>query len=239
MDIKRDEKIDFLSLYFHGLKFLNNTQYLERMVLDKILMHGKIAPKNELHEILTKEEYNTLFCSKLDFDFNGLDCVSIARQYDTYNEYNKRYVIYSDRAFNLFCKKSISIMISNKINFDYKCYGEYRLHRDRKNLFMNGEVQVKGAITKEYFQGISYYQYYTNSFIEEIVKTDSKNVVKNDLLKLSESDFVEKYFSKQIMIEELLNKYGYNIGIFDIETGKQVPSIEEEKENIHNLKKCI
>lgn len=235
----RDGKIDFSSLYFHGLHFLENTEYLERMTLDKILKHGKIAPKNELLEILTKEEYSTLFQNKLDFNFNGMDCVSVAQRCDTYNEWNKRYVIYSDRAFNLFCTRGISIMISHKINFHYKCYGEYLLHNNRENLFMNGEIQVKGAITKEYFEGISYYQYYTNSFIEELIKTDSKNVVKDDLLKLSESDFVEKYFSKQIMIEELLNKYGYNIGIFDIETGEQVPSIEEEKENIYTLKNCI
>lgn len=236
-----DGKMNFSCLYFHGLFFgrSDNSTYLEKLVLDKILKYGEIVPRNRLSEKLTDEEYSALFFSKPNYYFNGFDCVSLACKHDTYNDWNRKYVIQSDRAFPLYCAHNISIIISPKVVWDYNCYGPFRIYRDRENKFMNGEMQVKGTITKDYFQGISYYQNCTNSLIEEMLKDNSNNIVKEDLLKLSENTFLGKYFEKQIMIEELLSKYSYNTEIFNIKTGEKLPSIEEEKEILYTLKKAL
>lgn len=239
-----DGKIDLSRVFFHGLWFFENQDYLERIVLDKILMYGEIVPRNRLPEILARTDYFQLMFSRVG-NYNGLDCVSLTQKGDTYSNSNKWAVNVTDRAFPFFCAENISIIISSQIYIDGDCYGIDRFYEDykhetHKNYFMNGEIRVKGSISKEYFLGISYYQYYTNTFIEETIKKDFLNTeIMVDLLKLTESDFLKKYFAKQIMIEELLNKYGYNLGIFDIKTGEQFPSIEEEKEIIHRFKKCI
>lgn len=238
--IVEQEKLDFSKTYFHGLLFPNaqNAPDLEKMVLEKILMHGKIVPRNKLPEILTEEELFALYMGKSKFNYNGTDCVSVARKRDTYtgNIWSKRYVNQTDRAFPLYCKRNISIILRSRIMWDYDCYGGGLAHHDRENNFMNGEIQVKDSISKEYFQGISYNPPYTTLMIEEMLKEDLNCSLTDDLLKLSELDFLKKYFSKQIMIEELLNKYGYDMGIFDILTGERIPSIEEEKKFIYTLK---
>ena len=236
-----DKKMDLSRMLFHGLHFgcSDEEGYLEQMVLEKILMCGEILPKERLCEVLTEEEFWQLQLTKTDLDWNKNDCVSLAQQGDTYNDLNSYAVWRNDYAFYIYCARHTSIIISREIldDFNSECYGIDKLHKDRKNEFMNGEIQVKRSVPKKYFRGISYYQYYHNSYIEKLINEGKLNCeVINDLLKLAEDDWLKKYYSKQIMIEKLLEKYGYNMGIYDSQTGNQFPSIKEEKEIIRSLK---
>ncbi len=236
-----DKKMDFSRMLFHGLHFgcSDEAEDLEQMVLDKILMYGEILPKERLREVLTEEEFWKVYMTKNTLNWNSDDCVSLAQQEDTYNGLNSYAVCRNDYAFYIYCSKHTSLIISREIleDFNSECYGINKLHKDRKNNFMNGEIQVKRSVPKGYFRGISYYQCYHNSYIEKLIHEGKLNCeVINDLLKLTEDDWLKKYYSKQIMIEKLLEKYGYNMGIYDSQTGNQFPSIEEEKEIIRSLK---
>ena len=224
-------------LFFHGLKFSNEDDNYDLKILDSILKNGEIATKDRLKQILAEEEIRKLWYSKSDLNWNGNDRVSIAR--DRYHDRDVRGIAYSDRAFPLYCLHNISIIIDPNILMEMRWYSS--ACRNGPDCVMNGEVQIKGSIPKKYFLGITMPAKILESTISEIMTQHNylEYKVINDLINLSDDEFFLKYFDKQLLIEKIIQQNGYDLDIFDIDSGYKLNSSEAGMEKIKVYKKQI
>lgn len=240
-------KLNFKNVFFHGLFFFGakNSEQLEKMVLESILKNGEISSKDRLKSFLSKREFEEIMYAKnYKFNWNGEHRVSVARDenfpYDIENHLLK-YVVYSDHAFSLFCTNNISVILTGKLLWDVlpmptcHCYNRYA------TLLMDGEYQFENFISKESFIGIGlpYSLSYQNMVGIINNNDDPYNHVISNLINLPEEEFVSQYFKKQMMVEDLLKKYDYNIGLYNTNTGNKLQPSEEEIPKILDLKKKI
>lgn len=235
---------------FYGIK-AHQEMYLESRkpkeeayILKKILETGFIASRKYLKEILTKNEYE--FMERFSvMNWNDMDNVSITSSIKSNIIYGRSLLeMYSDVeedstifSYNHYIRKFPSIILNPLLLTELAM----RLEPYRKHI---GEIQIADKIPMKYFIGIALPNINLNFFLNRVIDSFDilnvfENKIKQDLIDISEEEFVQKYYQNVIIFENVLLEMGFNFKLYHTETGEEILSLNDEIEYVRNLKRKI
>lgn len=198
-------KFDFDNAYFHGITACEDEKGFsksnELRNLESILKHKAILSINEQKkagiEVLARNYYGS----------NDSDYVSI---FEKTSDSVFESVSFS---FKNWMRMNLVVFLSDKIlaTADIKQDG-----------CMSGETKVKGQIPSEYFVGIGIPN--LGDSFNQLFKRLS------DLFKTREKfkEYIEETFNYLVTpVREMLEKYGYNLKLYDVHQGEEILTAEE------------
>lgn len=211
--------LDFNSVLFHGIgrfKYKLDPE-AELKVLEDILKSGAILSREEqIREF--GEEYVEARVSGFDgfSNWNGGTYVSICQKKPTAPELKTKYQVAAKTtdesiSFKKFVKYGIGIIISPMV---------FSLYRPHNNFLQDGEYQIKNKIPKKFFMGITV----NAPVIENYVNFFKSINCPSDVLYAKTKAIYEESIIKQI--EDLLEKYNYNLPIYTMQGKPHRPSKE-------------
>lgn len=252
------EKIDLNQYLFHGLEpwkcFFSNKKTIDSIeVLQKILNTGYIASRKLLKNIFPEEEYRLLDMGR-GMNWNKDNYVSIVPTihpeiegiHSVLEDFVDLQENFDGLAYNFYVKKFPSIVLDSKL------LQELQVNEDQGPRFI-GEIQIRDRISSNYFVGVTlpeapdfdlFYEYMnlvnsTSNGQSEVEYNQWYKEASEDLFKLTEEEFVRKYYKTVMLFEEVLRKTDSNLNLYHADTGIQIPSSTEKMEELAKIKKKL
>lgn len=239
-------KIDLDKYLYYGVKVHQEMYYEDRKPQEeayrvkKILETGFIASRKYLKEILTRSEYDIMknfSCA----NWNGINNVSITATPKSKLIYDERDSGFMENdnalAYNHYIKKFPSIVLNPLL------LKELHIRPEPYNKHI-GEIQIEDKIPSTYFVGIMIPNILSESFLEEIIITSDHldgalKMVKNDLLELTEEEFVYKYYKDAILFENVLKETNSTLPLYHTETGLSILQSNDMLDVVNKVKKKV
>lgn len=248
------DKLNMNDYLFHGISAYFYEGYSSKLeeeseILRTILNTKFIASRKYLESILESDKRDVLELTRSVRYYVKDNSVSIyrTRNSSTFDDFSLAYYSnsYWDNnpyfAYNTY-KNYPSIILNSKILTE--------LPRIYSKWIMPGEIQIEDKISIDYFVGISLPCITLDSSLDKIIKNfdtvkpldyfSYDNRMKEDLIHLSEEEFVLKYYQDVILFERVLQETKSNLKLYHTESGYLVKSSEQEIEFVSKIKKkCI
>ncbi len=238
---------------FHGIfacSIERDTSPVEAEIMKDILNFKIIASRKILKTLLSEEDYYKRIIRRPTGNWNGDTYVSISTHVNRLSLFPGHF----SGKVNNECLSSYKLYIQFKpaMILDSKLLKELPVCKEPANN-MPGEIQVKDKIAIDYFVGITLpYASPLDSFFDYIwkvshLKNDYELIdynswymdAKEDLLKLSEEEFINKYYKRVMLFEEVLKETGSSLKLYYID-GRPILTSEERIEQIAKIKeKCF
>ena len=218
--MKTQNNINLNSVFFHSLgAFASNNRLQNSLIkLESILKNGSILSRQEqinknsdnqaLSEIL--ERYLN---PKWAFNWNGMNHISICQRTSSKNP-----EIESD-AFKEFVigNTGIGIILSQDI---------MQFADNNRPKLMDGEFQIKDKVSLEYMLGIFYGGKSNNELLKDIEVAKNLGISQQEIKEFLPHTLTPYQLEIYKSIQELLNKYGYNVPIYSSRDGFEILNIE-------------
>jgi len=253
------ESLNLDQYLFHGIEsykssFFYNGRYVkeeeEARILKQILNTGFLASRKLLKDILSEEEYKLLVMLS-DMNWNGEKYVSIVPT--SYPQIGGIDSALDDsicqledsrrKTYNYYVTEHASLVL------DAKLLRELPVNHN-PGPKMAGEIQIEEKIPSDYFIGVTLPELTrTDAFLNYLMTGDESIEIgyqswyenaQVDILRLTEEEFVQKYYKKVILFEEVLKEANSNLKLYHTETGKPIMTSTERMEQIKKFKKkCL